>query len=56
MCVSVDVFMLFIALLFSVFQFESNKLWVTVSPNQNGVISVFDLSRDLGVSAYLSTH
>lgn len=30
-------------------KFESNKLWVNVSPTVQGVISVFDLSRDLGV-------
>ena len=39
---------------FVVFQFEDNKLWVSVSLTQSGVISVFDLSKDLGVSASLS--
>ncbi|XP_076435937.1 protein RRP5 homolog [Babylonia areolata] len=30
-------------------KFENGKLWVNVSPVQRGVLSVFDLSKDLGL-------
>ncbi|KAK7110889.1 protein RRP5 homolog [Littorina saxatilis] len=33
-------------------KYENNKLWVNITPAQSGVISVFDLSRDLGVLKY----
>ena len=39
--------------LFVCLQFEDNRLWVNVSPLQRGVISVFDLSRDLGVRGFV---
>ncbi|KAK7508560.1 hypothetical protein BaRGS_00000126, partial [Batillaria attramentaria] len=37
-------------------KFENNKLWVNVSATVSGVISVFDLSRDLGVLRHAEKH